>query len=150
MSEHRASLQWKRNTPDFKYETYDRTHTIRFEGGSSIQASSAVEYLGKKEFMNPEQALAAALSSCHFLTFLALAAKYRFVVDEYEDEAVAVLGENDQKKMAVTRVTLRPKVKFSGDKVPDAEKLKELHEKSHALCFISNSVLCSVLVEPQN
>jgi len=150
MSEHRASLQWKRNTPDFKYETYDRTHTIRFEGGSSIQASSAVEYLGKKEFMNPEQALAAALSSCHFLTFLALAAKYRFVVDEYEDEAVAVLGENDQKKMAVTRVTLRPKVKFSGDKVPDAEKLKELHEKSHALCFISNSVLCPVLVEPQN
>ena len=148
MSEHRAKVRWKRNTPDFKYETYDRTHTITFEGGSSVQASSAVEYLGKKEFMNPEQALAAAVSSCHFLTFLALAAKYRFVVDDYEDEAVAVLGPNAESKMAITRITLKPKITFSGEKIPDEQRIRELHEKSHEHCFISQSVKSEVLVEP--
>src|SRR4030095_15826153 len=117
MSEHRAKLHWKRNTPDFKYETYDRTHTITFEGGSSIQASSAVEYLGKKEFMNPEKARAAASATCHFLTFLALAAKYRFVVDDYEDEAGALLGQNAEGKMAITRVTLKPKITLRGAKI---------------------------------
>ena len=150
MSEHRAILHWKRETPDFTYETYDRTHTITFEGGSQILATSAVEYRGKAEYMNPEQAFAASLSSCHFLTFLSLAAKYRYIVDEYEDEATAVLGKNAQGKMAVTQVTLRPKVTFSGDRIPDAAKIKELHEKSHDLCFISNSVSCEVIVEPSH
>src|SRR4029450_4181256 len=148
MSEHRAKLHWKRNTPDFKYETYDRTHTITFEGGRSIQASSAVEYLGKKDIMNPAQAPAPAVPSCHFLTFLALAAKYRFVVDDYEDEAGALLGQNAEGKMAITRVTLKPKITFSGEKIPDEQKIRELHEKSHELCFISQSVKSEVFVEP--
>ena len=77
MSEHRISLAWKRQTPDFAYDTYDRTHTVMFEGGQTIQASAAAAYLGKADYANPEELLAASLSSCHMLTFLAIAAKPR-------------------------------------------------------------------------
>ncbi|MDL1871742.1 OsmC family peroxiredoxin [Deltaproteobacteria bacterium PRO3] len=149
MSEHRAALAWKRETPDFKYESYDRTHELRFGGGASLQASSAPQYLGRAEFPNPEELLAASASSCHFLTFLAIAAKSRFVVDEYRDEAVAILEKNAAGKEAVTRILLRPSVRFGGDNLPAPEKIRQMHERAHELCFIANSLTSEILVEPQ-
>lgn len=148
MSNYEVSLRWKRTTPDFKYETYDRTHLIRAAGGVEIPSSSAPAYLGDAAKVNPEEMFAAALSSCHMLTFLAICAKSGFVLDSYEDDAVALLEKRaDNGKLAVTRVTLRPRCRFSGDKVPDEAKLKDLHEKSHRNCFIANSVDCEVVVE---
>jgi organic hydroperoxide reductase OsmC/OhrA len=147
MSEHKATLHWKKTTSDFSYKTYDRTHTVRFGGGSEIKASSAPEYLGKQEFVNPEEAFAFSISSCHLLTFLAIASMSNYVVEEYEDEAVAVLEKNNEGKMAVTKIHLKPKVKFSGQNIPDAEKLKKLHEKAHKECFIANSISSEVIVE---
>src|SRR5512134_3385223 len=112
MSEHRISLAWKRQTTDFTYDTYDRTHTVMFEGGQTIQTSAAPAYLGKAEYANPEELLAASLSSCHMLTFLAIAAKSRYIVDSYEDETTAILDKNAEGAMAVTKIVLRPKVFF--------------------------------------
>lgn len=149
MSEHRAALAWKRETPDFKYESYDRTHELRFGGGASLQASSAPQYLGRAEFPNPEELLAASASSCHFLTFLAIAAKSRFVVDEYRDEAVAILEKNAAGKEAVTRIFLRPSVRFGGENLPSPEKIRQMHERAHELCFIANSLTSEILLEPQ-
>ena len=148
MSEHTARVQWKRQTPDFAYDTYDRTHTVTFEGGVTIKGSAAKEFLGKPEHVNPEELLAAALSSCHMLTFLAIAAKSRLVVDAYEDDAVAILGKNAAGKAAVTKTILRPKVTFAASTPVTPEKLGELHEKSHRNCFIANSVNFEVVTEP--
>ena len=148
MSEHKAKITWKRSTPDFQYETYDRTHSIRFEGGTLVQASSAPQYAGKKELVNPEEGLAAALGSCHMLTFLAVAAKMRLTIDTYEDEPTAILDKNPQGKMAVTKIFLRPKIQFSGPNIPDSNKVRDLHDKAHANCMIANSLLCEVVVEP--
>ncbi len=145
MSEHRSFLSWNRSTPDFVYETYDRTHALKFEGGQSVQASSAPEFLGKAQNVNPEEMLAAALSSCHMLTFLAVAAKSRLTVDSYKDETTAYLEKNEAGKLAVTRVVLRPRVKLGS--TVDAAKFTSLHEKAHHNCFIANSVSCSVQVE---
>ena len=150
MSEHKATLTWKKTTPDFQYKTFDRTHTVKFTGGAEIKASSAPEYLGKKELINPEDAFVFSLSSCHLLTFLAIASMSNIIVDEYEDEATAILEKNVQGKMAITKVYLRPKIKFSGANIPDVEKLKKLHEKAHKECFIANSVLSEIIVEPKN
>lgn len=150
MSLHRAHITWKRNTPDFAYETYDRTHTMKFEGGISIQGSSAPEFAGKAEYANPEEMLAAALSSCHMLTFLAVAAKSRLQVDKYEDEPVAELGKDAAGVMCVTKITLQPKVTFSGATIPDLAKVKELHDKAHKHCFIANSVKCGFALEPRS
>jgi organic hydroperoxide reductase OsmC/OhrA len=145
MSEHRSSLHWKRSTPDFVYDTYDRGHTIAFEGGQSLEASSAPDFLGQAAKANPEEMLAAALSSCHMLTFLAVAAKSRLTVESYDDEAIAYLEKNASGKMAVTRVILRPRVKFSSP-VEEA-KFNSLHDKAHHNCFIANSVSCEVITQ---
>ena len=147
MSEHLAKVTWKRLTPDFAYETYDRTHTVVYGGGSLISASSAPEFSGKKELANPEEMLAAALASCHMLTFLAVAAKSRLTVDSYTDNAAAKLDKGENGKMCVTHIRLNPKVTFSGE-APSPEKLKTMHEKSHANCFIANSLKCEMTIDP--
>ncbi len=147
MSEHEVRVTWKRSGGDFSYETYDRTHSWQFGGGKSLEASSAPEFHGRAELPNPEEALAAALSSCHMLTFLALAARKRFTVDAYEDSAVALLEKNPDGKLAVTRVRLRPRAVFGGERRPDAADLERLHARAHSECFIANSVKTEVRVE---
>ncbi len=145
MSFHRAKISWKKTTPDFNYDTYDRTHQVRFESGQSVRASSAPEFKGNAELVNPEELFVAALSNCHMLTFLAIASKSRLTVEEYVDEAVGELAKGANGKMCMTKVTLKPQVRFADSVSP--EKLKELHSKAHHNCFIANSVSCEVVVE---
>lgn len=149
MSEHTALLTWQRTTPDFNYKTYDRTHSIRFSGGETMQVSSAPEYLGNSDLPNPEELMVGALSSCHMLTFLAIASNKGFIINNYTDHAVGILGKNAEGKMALTTVTLRPAVAFQEDKKPDAATLHQMHEKAHVNCFIANSVTTTVNVEPE-
>ena len=147
MAEHKITLEWKRETETFTYDTYNRDHTWSFEGGSKLTASAAPGYRGNPALVNPEEAFVAALSSCHMLTFLAVAAKRKFVVDTYSDHAVGVLEKNATGKLAVTRVILRPSVAFSGSITPTNEQLAALHEEAHRGCFIANSVTTAVTVE---
>ena len=72
MSEHHLTLDWRRATSDFNYDTFERTHAIHFSGGTRLEVSSAPDYLGNKAYTNPEELLGAALASCHMLTFLAI------------------------------------------------------------------------------
>jgi OsmC-like protein len=73
----------ERETDSFSYESYNRDHVVIFEGGVRVPASAAPAYRGNASHVNPEEALVAALSSCHMLTFLAAAAKKQFVVERY-------------------------------------------------------------------
>ncbi len=146
MSEHHSRIRWQRGDAPFTYEGYDRTHRWRFGGGAELEASSAPEYRGRAELPNPEEALVAALSSCHMLTFLAIAARRRFTVESYDDDAVGHMEKNAEGRLAVTRVELRPRIRFSGEKQPDAAELARLHELSHKECFIANSVKTEVSV----
>ena len=123
MSEHKATVKWSRDGKDFAYKTYSRDHVWR-ANGNEIPASATPQYLGNPNRVDPEAALVAALSSCHMLTFLALAANKGFVLDSYEDDAVGHLEKNAAGKMAVTRVDLRPKITFSGAKQPTATDLE--------------------------
>ena len=147
MSEFKIDLNWKRNTPDFAYKTYDRTHTVTLGTDTPLAMSAAPEYVGNANLANPEQLLIAALSSCHMLSFLAIAAMQGFVVDSYQDSATGVIGKNNQGKTSVTRITLSPTVSFGGDKQPDADTLNKLHHKAHDICFIANSVNTEVIIE---
>jgi len=146
MSEHKATIVWNREGKDFAYKTYSRDHVWRFENGVEVPASAAPAYLGNPERVDPEGALVAALSSCHMLTFLAVAAHKGFVVDSYEDHAVGMLEKNVQGKLAITRVELRPKIAFSGPKTPSAADMEWLHDKAHRECFIASSVTTEVRV----
>ncbi len=146
MSEHRATVAWRRDSDDFSYEGYTRDHTWTFEGGTSVPASAAPAYLGSAARVDPEEAFVAALSSCHMLTFLAIAAKKRLVVDAYRDAAVGFMEKNEAGQLAVTRVVLRPEIAFSGE-APDGDALARLHHLAHEQCFIANSVRTEVTVE---
>ena len=114
-----------------------------------MQASAAPAYLGNPKLVDPEEAFVASLSSCHMLTFLAIACKKKLVLDEYVDEAVGYLEKNAEGKLAIARVVLRQKTKFSGDKQPTPEELKEMNHAAHDQCFIASSVTTEVTIEPQ-
>src|SRR5262249_49109355 len=118
MSEHKAKVSWARNGADFGYKSYPRDHTLSFEGGVEVPASAAPAYLGNANRVDPEKAFVASLSSCHMLTFLALASNKGFVVDTYEDNAVGHVEKNANGKLAVTRVELHPTITYSGAKQP--------------------------------
>jgi organic hydroperoxide reductase OsmC/OhrA len=146
MSEHRASIAWRRTSQDFTYQTYNRAHDWRFTA-VSVPASATKEYRGEAERVNPEEALVAALSSCHMLTFLAVAAKHKVSLDSYEDEAVGVLEKNAEGRLAVTRVTLKPRIVWSAGVTVTPELLAKLHHDAHENCFVANSVKTQVSVE---
>lgn len=148
MSQHKVALEWKRESESFTYETYNRDHVLVFEGGMRVPASSAPAYRGNPVHVNPEEGLVAALSSCHMLTFLAVAAKKRFVVDAYSDQAVGFLEKNDKGKLAITRVILHPRVAFGGTTLPTPKEIAELHEQAHNGCFIANSVTTAITIDP--
>ena len=145
MSEHRATVEWQRSG-EFRYETYSRNHTLKFDENLSIQGSAAPGNIPASALgapgVDPEQAFVAALSSCHMLWFLHIASRAGWIVDRYVDDAVGILD-----KTWMSRVTLRPAVSFSG-KSPSKEEHAALHEKAHEKCFIANSVKTEVRVEP--
>ena len=146
MSEHKATIRWARDGKDFTYKSYSRDHVWKFENGFEVPASAAPSYLGNPQRVDPEAAFVAALSSCHMLTFLALAANKGFVVESYEDAAVGHLEKNAAGKLAITRVELHPKVVYGGSKQPTEADLEWLHDKAHRECFIANSVTTEVRV----
>jgi len=145
MSEHKATVRWSRGGKDFTYKTYSRDH-VWSVNGNDVPASATTAYFGNPSRVDPEAALVAALSSCHMLTFLALAANKGFVVESYEDPAVGHLEKNAQGKLAITRVELHPRIAYGGTKQPTAEDLDWLHDKAHRECFIANSVTTEVKV----
>jgi len=147
MSEHRATISWNRGPGDFSYDTYTRDHSWEFENGLKVEASAAPEFRGSAEYVDPESAYVAALSSCHMLTFLAIASRKRYVVDSYTDSAVGYLEKNANGKFAVTRAVLRPKASFAEGAGPSSELLERLHDLTHSECFIANSVHTSISIE---
>jgi organic hydroperoxide reductase OsmC/OhrA len=145
MSEHVVDVSWSRGEYEFTYDSYNRDHEWRFDGGITLPASANPKYLGNPGPVDPEEAFVAALSSCHMLTFLSIAARKRLVVDAYDDHAVGVMAKNADGRLAITEVTLHPKIVWSGTD-PDAEALERLHHLAHRECFIANSVTTEIIV----
>jgi organic hydroperoxide reductase OsmC/OhrA len=152
MSIHETTIEWRRLTPDFDYATYDRGHWLDFGAGIRMPGTAARANIPAtapvSPGIDPEQAFVGALSSCHMLWFLHLACAAELVVDRYVDRAVGVLERNGEGKLAMTQVTLKPSVTFSGTQ-PSEVDVRTLHRRAHAKCFIANSVKTDVTVEPE-
>lgn len=151
MSEYIATVKWQRQQQEtFIDNKYSRGHLWVFDGGVEVPASSAPSILpvplSVAENVDPEEAFVAALSSCHMLFFLSLAAKAKFVIDSYNDPASGVLEKDAEGKMSMTLVTLRPNIIFSG-LAPSYQQLESLHHQAHALCFLANSVKTKIVTE---
>ena len=146
-----ATIEWTRGDAAFAGHDYSRAHRWRFDGGAVVPGSSSPQVVplphSDPAAVDPEEAFVASLSSCHMLWFLAIAAKRGFVVDRYVDEASGTMARNAQRKLAMTEVTLRPRVRFHGTP-PEAALHDAMHREAHEECFIANSVLTAVRVEP--
>jgi len=148
--EYTAEVIWTREGAVFTDNRYSRGHVWRFDGGVEVPASSSplsVKLpLSRADAVDPEEALVAAVASCHMLFFLGFAAKAGFVVDKYEDSALGVMTKNEQGKLFVSKITLRPAISFSGPKPPSAQELDALHHHAHEECYVANSVRAEVVV----
>jgi organic hydroperoxide reductase OsmC/OhrA len=115
-----------------------------------MTGTAAPAYLGNPAHVDPEEAFVASVASCHMLTFLAIACKQKFVLDSYEDEAVGFMEKNAEGRLAITRIELRPKLAWSGDRKPSAKDLEQMHHAAHENCFIANSIKTHVTVAPSS
>ncbi|MBY5794592.1 OsmC family protein [Rhizobium leguminosarum] len=152
MAKNGATIAWQRNGEAFTDNRYSRAHRWTFDGGIEVRASSSAHVVplpySAEDAVDPEEAFVASLSSCHMLWFLSLAAKQRFCVDSYTDAAEGVMEKNAEGRLAMTVVTLRPHVVFSGEKQPSLSELESLHHRAHDECFIANSVKTEVRCVP--
>jgi organic hydroperoxide reductase OsmC/OhrA len=147
MSEHTATVEWMRGDQPFSDGRYSRAHDWRFDGGATVRGSSAPPVPGSDPAaVDPEEALVAAVASCHMLFFLAYAAKAGFVVDHYSDAASGTLGKDDRGRVSMTEIVLRPRIDWVGEG-PTADKLADLHHHAHESCYLANSVRGDVRVE---
>jgi len=152
MSEYFAKINWKRaSNESYIDHKYSRGHEWVFDGGVTVQASSSIHIVplpySIEQNVDPEEAFVASLSSCHMLFFLSIAAKRKYVVDSYIDNAVGIMEKGNDNKISMTKVTLRPHVQFSGDKKPTMQQLEKMHHQSHEQCFIANSVKTEIVTE---
>ncbi|HEX6120373.1 MAG TPA: OsmC family protein [Dongiaceae bacterium] len=143
-----ATVLWRRGDQPFVDRRYSRGHVWRFDEGVEVPASSSpfvVPNHSVAAAVDPEEAFVASLSSCHMLFILDFASRAGFCIDAYEDAAVGEMGKDANGKLMIARVTLNPLITFSGDKRPSETEIAALHHKSHAECFIANSVRTEIV-----
>jgi organic hydroperoxide reductase OsmC/OhrA len=150
MTQFEATVDWRRGDQPFADQRYSRAHEWRFDGGLRVPASSSplsvpLPY-SDAAAVDPEEALVAAVSSCHMLFFLSIAAQRGFVVDAYRDDALGFMEKTAEGKIAMTRIVLRPAIAFSMEP-PDAAALAAIHHAAHDRCYIANSIKADVVIE---
>jgi len=151
MSQFQARITWRRRDGErFLDSRYSRAHEWEFDGGVRVPASSAVSSVplpfSRPENVDPEEAFVAAISSCHMLTFLHRAARAGYIVDAYEDLAVATMAGDERGRQWLATATLSPSITFSGPRRPTEEAVQALHHEAHEECYIANSVRTAITV----
>jgi organic hydroperoxide reductase OsmC/OhrA len=150
MSTYSSTITWKNDSPEtFIKNQYTRGHKWSFDGGVTVPASSSPHVVrlpwSVEAAVDPEEALVAAASSCHMLSFLYIAAKAGFNAESYTDEAVGEMS-NEKGKQWISKITLDPQIVWTGDKLPTEQDLKHLHHEAHELCYIANSLKSEIVV----
>ncbi|WP_085905216.1 OsmC family protein [Kiloniella majae] len=144
MSELSIELTWQRSEAELRPGKYSNAHTVRYNDNYEVKVDAAPDWGGDEANTNPEQVLGAALSSCHMMTFLALAAKAGWPVAGFKDRAVAFLGKNSKGQMSVVKIDLHPVVEFDDDFTITSEELDKMQHRAHRYCFIANTLADSV------
>src|SRR5690606_26244724 len=146
--EYRSALEWigNKGSGTSSYESYSRDYVIRVEGKPDLAGSAGSHFRGTPDRNDPEDHFIAAISGCHRLSYLALAARHGVVVTNYVDNATGTLdlaGGGGR----FTSVTLRPVVTITPES--DRDLAMALHEKAHEQCFIANSVKVEIGCEAE-
>lgn len=148
---HVAKILWQKQSAEaFTDGRYHRSHQWQFDGGIHMKASSSPEVIpvpmSDASAVDPEEAFVAALSSCHMLFFLSIAAGKKYIVEEYTDSAEGTMSKDDNGRVVMDKVVLNPIVKFSGNNIPTLQQITLIHEQSHARCYLANSVRSQIII----
>lgn len=146
MSDLSIDLHWQRAEPVLHAGKFSNAHVVQYTNSVDMHVDAAPDWGGDPAHTNPEQALAAALSSCHMMTFVALAAKAGWPVASYHDHPTAHLGKNAKGQMAVTQIDLHPVVRFDTGFTLDPTELAQMQHRAHRYCFIANTLSDSVKI----
>ena len=151
MSIYTATIRWTRTGDgDFAKGQYSRAHQWAFDGGLTVPASPSPHVVpapwNDPAGIDPEEAFVASLSSCHMLFFVDFARRGGWVVDSYVDQAEGLMEKGSDGTIAITRVTLKPRIEWK-DEGPDPAALADLHHRAHEACFIANSVKSEVTIQ---
>lgn len=140
-------IEWTGNRGEgtIDYKAYGRDHVVRAAGKPSIDGSSDRSFRGDAARWNPEELLLAALSQCHMLSYLHVAASNGIVVESYVDAATGTMEQTHDGGGHFTIATLRPVVTISAG---DLALATELHHQASEKCFIAASVNFPVVHEP--
>jgi organic hydroperoxide reductase OsmC/OhrA len=153
MSRYTATVRWARGDAKFTDNRYSRGHAWQFDGGAVVRGSSSPHSVplpySDASAVDPEEAFVAAISSCHMLFFLSIAAKRGHRIDDYVDEAEGFLEQDSDGLMSMTRVILHPRIEWSRDERPSAEDIVAMHDEAHHRCYIANSVKSTIDCEPR-
>jgi organic hydroperoxide reductase OsmC/OhrA len=149
MGKYTATIAWQ-DDGDFASGRYSRAHSIIFDGGAVVRGSSSPHVVplpfSDPAGVDPEEALVASVSACHMLWFLNLAQEAGWHIASYLDEAEGAMGRVSPGKIAMTRIVLRPRIRFSGTE-PSPQQVDLLHHEAHERCFIANSLKTEIVVE---
>lgn len=143
-----VDVEWlgNRGTGTSGYRDYGREHVVRAAGKHELEGSSDRVFHGDADRWNPEELLLAALSQCHLLSYLHVAANAGVIVTGYTDAAVGTMVQTPDGGGRFTSATLRPRVTISSG---DPELARSLHGVANAKCFIAASVNFPVHHEPE-
>ena len=137
---HSIKIIWDLGDQELSPGNYLTDHKVILNENLTIDGGSSPDYGGSVSNINPEQKLAAAISSCFMMTFLALAAKMKWPVKNYKDKAISYLGKNNEGRMYVNKIELNPKIIFDNDFTISDDEMHKMKERSHKYCFIANSL----------
>ncbi len=146
-----ASIFWKKKeTECFTDNKYSRGHTWVFDGGVELPASASPQVvplpMSNESAVDPEEAFVAAISSCHMLFFLSIAASSNYIIETYDDQAEGIMSKNEHGQMVMGDIILKPKIVFSGTTIPTAEQIAELHNSAHHKCYLANSIKSTIKI----
>ncbi len=135
-----------RGTGTSGYKSYGRDHSVTAVGVPTLLGSADKTFHGDRERWNPELLLVTALSQCHMLSYLHVAASRGVVVTAYQDAAAGTMVLNADGSGQFTSVTLHPQIRVA-DPAMEQEALS-LHAEAAGKCFIARSMNFPVHHEP--
>lgn len=129
---------WRGSTAE---ENYSKRLIGCAEGKPDIVTSSGGGPGAELDQWNPEDLLGLALTTCHTLTFLALARKVGLDVRAVDTD-VDVILEKGQHTMEVTKIRLTAKVTVPPG--TDTDKVVKFYDKAHKYCYVAASIKSEV------
>ena len=143
---YRARCTWSGST-GIGYQHYRREHEMSAPPATATLTLSAdPAFRGDAARLSPEQLLVMAASSCQLLSFLAVAARARLDILSYEDDAEAVMPEDD-KPVRLVAIRLQPRIVLAAGSA-DESRVRQLVDLAHRECYIANSLKTEITVEP--